>query len=91
MLEYIQAFQARGTNSSEDSIISDCPDTPAHNDQDFHKEILIDLIPEALKSLERIKGTNNCQANKTPTSLCKVTTKKDVQWFPQYWGGIGHS
>jgi len=43
MLEDFQTMQDVLRNSSEDGIIPDCPNTPAHNDNDLHEEWHIQL------------------------------------------------
>lgn len=39
----------RGSNVSEDQVISGLPDTPGHNYDDIHKERYVKLSPEAVK------------------------------------------
>jgi hypothetical protein len=47
--ENFQTAQARSLNPSENSVVSDSPDAPAHNYNNFHEEITSDLRPEAFE------------------------------------------
>ena len=61
-------------NSSENEIITLHPNTPAHENDDFHLESDMKLKLELSKCSERIKRIN-LQINGFPAAMCKTARK----------------
>jgi hypothetical protein len=56
--EDFQVPKDAGWHTSKDGIISNCPDGPAHDDDNLHEEFFRSLQFEALNSLDQVRGAD---------------------------------
>jgi hypothetical protein len=71
VLEKLLALLCRFCHIVEDLVVSAFPDCPAHKDNDFQGERLVNLVPEMLQVLEGIQ-VSLVGAESTPSSRLQI-------------------